>query len=170
MCSYVQPMDHFDRFRFDEVRRALALPTGSVREMAGRTNKYPRRHGHANTRVMVAASSPLGEFLGGGNSDMEFNVHVTSRAISVVSLALVFFLGVGGHTTASASSNPMFKARFSTCHKLNRTFHHGVMTNHYNRREWTALGATGRPAYRPRLYARVEERLDSDNDGIACER
>ena len=97
-------------------------------------------------------------------------MRVQRRAICVIFLAVVACLGVAGPTTATTNGAANLKTRFSTCHKLNRTFHHGVMTNHYNRREWRAAGATGRPAYRPRLYARVADRLDRDGDGIACER
>ena len=97
-------------------------------------------------------------------------MRVPLSVVYAIFMAVVACSVVVGPTSATASSAVTLKTGFSTCHKLNRTFHHGVMTNHYNRREWRAAGATGRPAYRPRLYARVADRLDHDDDGIACEK
>jgi hypothetical protein len=65
-------------------------------------------------------------------------------------------------TTADAAS-------FSNCTELNRVYHHGISNRHFTRHGWIRRGATGKGAYRPRLYKRVHSNLDRDNDHIACE-
>jgi hypothetical protein len=60
-------------------------------------------------------------------------------------------------------------ASFSNCTELNHVYHHGISNRHFTRHGWIRRGASGKGAYRPRLYKRVHSNLDRDGDHIACE-
>ena len=74
-------------------------------------------------------------------------------------------------TTASdaATSTAAAVVGFSNCTQLNHVYHHGISNRHFTRHGWIVRGASGKGAYRPRLYKRVHSNLDRDDDHIACE-
>jgi hypothetical protein len=72
--------------------------------------------------------------------------------------------------TWSASAGTRHTAAYDNCTELNRDFKHGVSNRHMTKRQWIRRGATGKGAYKPKLYRRVESSMDRDDDHIACEK
>jgi excalibur calcium-binding domain-containing protein len=72
-------------------------------------------------------------------------------------------------TASDAAGTASAVASFSNCTELNHVYHHGISNRHLTRHGWIRRGASGKGAYRPRLYKRVHSNLDRDGDHIACE-
>ena len=72
--------------------------------------------------------------------------------------------------TSASSSVRHLQERYDNRTELNRDYKHGISNRHFTKRQWICRGATGKGAYRPRLYRRVESSMDRDNDHIACEK
>lgn len=72
-------------------------------------------------------------------------------------------------TAADAATTTTAVAAYANCTALNRVYHHGVSNRHLTRHQWIRRGASGKGAYKPRLYKRVHTTLDRDDDHIACE-
>jgi len=72
-------------------------------------------------------------------------------------------------TTSDAARTTTAATRFSNCTELNHVYRHGISNRHLTRHGWIRRGASGKGAYKPRLYHRVHNNLDRDNDHIACE-
>jgi hypothetical protein len=87
-------------------------------------------------------------------------------------IASVFTVGVVvlPITASDAAPPTAAAASFSNCTELNRVYHHGISNRHFTRHGWIRRGASGKGAYRPRLYKRVHTSLDRDDDHIACEK
>jgi Excalibur calcium-binding domain len=72
-------------------------------------------------------------------------------------------------TAAGAATTTPSAAAFANCTALNRVYHHGISNRHFTRHQWIHRGASGKGAYKPRLYRQVHSNLDRDKDHIACE-
>jgi Excalibur calcium-binding domain len=87
--------------------------------------------------------------------------------------AIAVLLTAGGLalpvTASDAAMTTAAVAGFSNCTELNHVYHHGISNRHFTRHGWIVRGASGKGAYRPRLYHRVHTNLDRDGDHIACE-
>ena len=71
---------------------------------------------------------------------------------------------------ATVSNVEPLGRQYDNCTELNRDFSHGVSNRRMTRQQWIRKGATGKGAYKPNLYRRVESTMDRDNDHIACEK
>ncbi len=83
-----------------------------------------------------------------------------------LALALVAVLG----PAAPASADVQVLAKHdANCTALAKDYPHGVSKNDLTTKQWTARGATARPALRPGVYTENKASLDRDKDFIACE-
>lgn len=87
-------------------------------------------------------------------------------AIAVLASAAGVVLPV---TASHAATTEVHAATYSNCTALNRDYPHGISNRHLTRHQWIRRGASGKGAYRPRIYRLVHNNLDRDNDHIACE-
>jgi hypothetical protein len=87
--------------------------------------------------------------------------------------AIAVFVMAGGVmvpvTASDAATTSSAMAGFANCSDLNRVYHHGISNRHFTRHQWIVRGASGKGAYKPRLYKQVHANLDRDDDHIACE-
>jgi len=95
---------------------------------------------------------------------------IRNRTAGAALVSAVLVLGLTGPVSAGADTSALARAAYANCTELNQRYAHGVMKRHYTKRQWTHKGATGKPAYRPRLYRQVRTAMDRDYDGIACEK
>lgn len=88
-----------------------------------------------------------------------------------LSIAAVSGLMLAGAVTvpADAATTAPAVASFSNCTELNAVYRHGISNRHFTPRQWIRRGASGKGAYKPRVYKRVHTNLDRDDDHIACE-
>jgi hypothetical protein len=84
--------------------------------------------------------------------------------------ALLFTAGLAALPVQAAQADTQARAMYSNCTALNRDYPHGVSDRRKPRSWWIRNGATGKGAYRPRLYDRVAGSMDRDHDHIACEK
>jgi hypothetical protein len=92
-----------------------------------------------------------------------------ARVVVALSMSAGMMLGSLG-VAAATTGDPSSRATFANCTALNKTYPHGVEKLRYAKAQWTRKGATGQPAYRPRVYSSVYTTMDRDRDGVACER
>jgi Excalibur calcium-binding domain len=81
----------------------------------------------------------------------------------------VLVMAGGVMVPITASDAATSGAAFANCTALNHVYHHGVTNRHLTRHQWIHRGASGKGAYKPRLYRQVHSNLDRDKDHIACE-
>ena len=97
----------------------------------------------------------------------------TAAGASLLLAAGLFTAAPSQATESTSSSAKAASTTFawpSNCTQLNRRYSHGISDRRMTKRQWIRKGATGKGAYRPRLYKRVKANLDRDKDHIACEK
>ncbi len=81
--------------------------------------------------------------------------------------------GVALATPTSASSSgkvELLAKHYANCSCAGEDYPHGVSKNDLTKKQWSARGATAKPAVRPGIYTENKGSLDRDKDFIACER
>lgn len=107
--------------------------------------------------------------------DLTVPASITHRGVMKKTLmpAIAVLLAAGSVvlpvTASDAATATAVAAGYDNCTDLNRVYHHGVSNRHLTRHQWIKRGASGKGAYKPRLYKRVHNSLDRDDDHIACE-
>lgn len=94
----------------------------------------------------------------------------TKKAGALGAGVLLLATGLIAPTFTANATESSLMARYDNCTELNRDFRHGVSDRKKPRSWWIRNGATGKGAYKPKLYRSVKSTMDRDNDHIACEK
>ena len=96
---------------------------------------------------------------------------MNAKMVGALSAGVVLAATTLAVPAVSASGGErVVQARYDNCTQLNRDFSHGISNRHLTRRQWIRKGASGKGAYKPKLYRAVHSTMDADDDHIACEK